>query len=94
MLIIVGALSVVIPRSDFHDRPACSIGSHSCSNTSLAVVRPYIVLTRSNSSVTSNWLLTRHRSVYVFIYLFIMSLSSPPLWGAIAATTECRREAK
>ena len=58
MLIIDGAPSVVIPRSDFHDRPACSIASHSCSNTSLAVVRPCIVFTQSNSSVTSNWLLT------------------------------------
>ena len=58
MLIIDGAPSVVIPRSDFHDRPACSIASHSCSNTSSAVVRPCIVFTQSNSSVTSNWLLT------------------------------------
>src|SRR4029434_11228801 len=57
MLIIDGAPSVVIPRSAFHDTPVCSIASHSCSNTSLAVVRPCIVFTHSNSSVTSNWLL-------------------------------------
>src|SRR4029434_9835380 len=57
MLIIDGAPSVVIPRSAFHDTPVCSIASHSCSNTSLAVVRPRIVFTQSNSSVTSNWLL-------------------------------------
>ena len=64
MLIIVGALSVVIPRSDFHDKPTCSIASHSCSNTSLAVVRPCIVFTQSNASVTSNWLLTPRKKIH------------------------------
>src|SRR4029434_10340408 len=89
MLIIVGAPSVVIPRSDFHDRPACSIVSHSCSNTSLAVVRPYIVLTRSNSfkkgkrkshfKLVVNTASFIYVFIYLFIYLFIYYVSFFPL---------------
>ena len=68
MLINDGAPSLVIPRSDFNDRPACSIASHSCSNTSLAVVGPCIVFTQRNSSVTSNWLLTPWEKI-IIIYV-------------------------
>ena len=68
MLIIDGARSVVIPRSDFHDRSACSIASHSCSNTSLAVVRPCIVFTQSNNYISSNSLL-KNRELSIIIYV-------------------------
>ena len=69
MLIIDGAPSMVIPQSDFHDRSACPITSHSCSNTSLAVIWHCIVFTQSNSSVTLNWLLTPQTELSIIIYV-------------------------
>src|SRR4029434_4555369 len=78
MLIIDGAPSVVIPRSDFHDRPECSIASHSCSNTSLAVVLPCIVFTQSNSSVTLNWLTLRiELSIIIYVSTLIQTHRIP-----------------
>src|SRR4029434_10941940 len=58
----------------FHDSPACSIASGSCSNTSLAVVRPCIAFTQSNSSVTSNWLLTPRKNRELSIIIYVSTL--------------------
>src|SRR4029434_10873331 len=76
--LIDGAPSVVIPWSDFHDRPACSVASHSFSNRSLAVVRPCIVFTQSNSSVTLNWLTLRiELSIIIYVSTLIQTHRIP-----------------